>query len=201
MMHAVKALPVNYQQQKILDFSSVRTAFWLNLAAVPLLIAFGWIFSRLIYILRSLNPSASGAWGIFPAFSILELAALLVSIIFMLTFHEMIHGAFFWLFTNERPKFALKPGYAYAAAPEWHLPRSQYVIVGLSPLVIISFLSILFAIFVPATIVPYLLNIATFNAAGALGDMIVVGWVIKQPTSVLVQDHGDKFITFIPNKD
>ncbi len=200
-MPAVKMLPVNYHQEKTLDFSSFRAAFWLNVAAVPLLLVYGWIFSHLIVFFRSINHNVSGTWGIIPAFSTLELIVLVVSIFFMLTIHEMIHGAFFWAFTRERPKFALKPGYAYAAAPDWHLPRSQYVIVGLSPFVVISILSILIAAFVNSHLVPYLFYMGIFNAAGALGDMIVVGWVLRQSAEVLVQDHGDKFLTFVPDND
>jgi hypothetical protein len=198
-MRPTKTLPGNYQHQKILDLSSSRTAIWLNLAAVPLLFVYGWLFSHIISDLRSINPSATGTWGFFSNFSWLELIGLLCSIIFMLTFHEIIHGAFFWLFTGEQPKFALKAFYAFASAPEWCLPRSQYIVVGLSPFVIISILSIGVAVFVSSAIVPYLIYIATFNAAGALGDMVVVGWVLNQSASVLVQDQGDKFITFAPD--
>jgi hypothetical protein len=200
-MGATKSLPENYQHQKILDLSSSRSAIWLNLAAVPLLIVYGWLFSRIISYLRSINPSSTGTWSLFSNFSWLELIGLICSIIFMLTFHEMIHGAFFWLFTGEQPKFALKMFYAFAAAPDWCLPRSQYMVVGLSPFVVISILSIGIAVFVSSAIVPYLLYIATFNAAGALGDMVVVGWVLKQSASVLVQDQGDKFITFAPDNE
>ena len=197
-MRATKQLPANYHLNKTLDFSSSRAALWLNLAAVPLVFLFGWLFSRIIYYLRSINPSATGVWGLLNAFSGLGVIALILSLIFMLTFHELIHGAFFWLFTSERPKFALRPGYAYASSPDWRLPRRQYVIVGLSPLVIISLLSMLFAMILPSSTVPYLFYIATFNAAGALGDMIVVGWVLRQSPAILVQDTGDKFISYTP---
>jgi hypothetical protein len=110
----------------------------------------------------------------------------------------LIHGIFFWLFTRERPKFALKAGYAFAAAPDWYLPSSQYILVGLSPFVAITILAILFSAFVNSSVVPYLLLIATFNAAGALGDLIVVAWVLRQPRSILVRDQGDKFSSFAP---
>jgi hypothetical protein len=200
-MHPTKTLPDTYQYQKILDFSSRRASVGLNLAAIPLLFLYGWLFSKIIAYFRFINPSVSGTWGLFSALPWLELVALILAVLFMFTFHEMIHGAFFWLFTNERPKFALKTGYAFAAAPDWCLPRPQYVIVGLAPFVVISILSIIIATFTPASIVPYLIYIATFNAAGALGDMIVVAWVLRQSPSALIQDHGDKFIVFAPDRE
>jgi Putative zincin peptidase len=200
-MKATMDLPANYQHFKTLDLSSPRTALWLNLAAVPLLLLYGWLFSRIIDYLRALNPSAKGTWGLFTAFSGLGVVALILSIIFMLVFHELIHGAFFWIFTGEQPKFALKAAYAYAAAPDCYLPRIQYAIVGLSPLFVISILSVISATFISSTIVPYLIYIATFNAAGALGDLVVVAWVLRQSPLTVIQDKGDKYISFKPDNE
>jgi hypothetical protein len=169
---------------------------WLNLTAVPLLFIFGWFFSRVISLLRSINPFPNGFWGMVTTFSGWGLIVILLSVILMLVFHELIHGLFFWIYTHVRPKFALKSGYAFAAAPEWYLPKFQYITVGISPLVVISLLSIVFSIFVSAHIIPYLVFIATFNAAGALGDMIVVAWVIRQSKTIFINDLGDKFSTF-----
>jgi hypothetical protein len=197
-MQSIQILPDNYRLQKTLDLSKSRTVFWLNLAALPLLFVFGWIFGRLINVFRSSMPFSSGFWGMISTFSGWGLITILVLIIIMLVFHELIHGTFFWLFTHERPKFALRSGYAFAAAPNWYLPKSQYIIVGLSPLIVISVVCIILASIVPPSIVPYPLFVATFNAAGALGDMIVVAWITSQANSVLVKDQGDKFFSFAP---
>ncbi len=200
-MNAMKDLPTNYHHRKTLDLSNSRTVLWLNLLAIPLLFLFGWFFSRVIIFLRSLNPFLNGFWGVVTTFSGWGLFAILVGIIFMLVVHELIHGLFFWVFTRERPKFALRSGYAFAAAPEWYLPKIQYAIVGLSPLILISIAGILFAAFLSPSIAPYPLFIATFNAAGALGDMIVVAWVSRQPRSILVRDLGDRFSSFAPDAE
>ncbi len=200
-MRAHKPLPSDYHFEKTLDLSKFRSVLWLNLAAIPLLFLFGWIFSRIFILLRSINPFAGGLWGIVTIFSIIDILGLLLSIILMLIFHELIHGLFFWWFTHERPKFALKSGYAFAAAPDWYLPKFQYAIVGLSPLVVISVICILLAAFLPTQAIPYLLLIAAFNAAGALGDMIIVAWVSRQPRTILVRDQGDKFSIFIPTNE
>jgi hypothetical protein len=198
-MHATKTIPIDYHSHKILDLSNSRTMFWLNLAAIPLLFLFGWIFARVFILISRTNPFPNGFWGLVTSYTVVDWIALPVSIVLMLVFHELVHGMFFWLFTQERPRFALKSGYAYAAAPDWYLPRSQYVLVGLSPLLVISFLAIILAAFLPAHLISYLLFVATFNAAGALGDMIVVSWVLRQPDSTFVMDHGDKFLSFTRN--
>jgi hypothetical protein len=195
-MQATKILPPDYANKQILNLSNRRTMVWLNLAALPLLFLFGWVFSRLMSLLRPDNIFPNGFWGILTTFSVLNLIVLIACIAAMLIAHELIHGSFFWLFTKERPNYALRSGYAFAAAPEWYLPKLQYVSVGLSPLVVISFLCLLLGTFIPVRAAPYLLVIATFNAAGALGDMIVVAWVSGMPKDCLVKDEGDQFYAY-----
>jgi hypothetical protein len=198
-MHAIQILPDNYHLKKTIDLSNSRTVFWLNLAALPLLFLFGWLFGHLINAFRSGTPFSNGFWGLVSTFSGWGLLVILALIIMMLVFHELIHGLSFWLFTRERPKFALRSGYAFAAAPNWYLPKLQYIIVGLSPLTVISIVCIILGSFVPASVVPYPLFVATFNAAGALGDMIVVAWISTQSSLILVKDQGDKFSSFAPD--
>jgi hypothetical protein len=198
-MRATKVLPSNYYLLKTLDLSRPRVILWLNLAALPLLFIFGWLFGLMIFLLPSISTPPKGLLNYLTSFPGWGLLAFPLSIILMLVLHELIHGGFFWLFTHERPRFALKSGYAFAAAPEWFLPAAQYILVGLSPLLIISIVSSLLAWIVSSTITPYLLFIATFNAAGSLGDMIVVAWVVKQPKTILVKDEGDIFSSFAPD--
>ena len=170
----------------------------LNLAAIPLLFIFGWLFERLTVYLRTNNPFPIGILGFLITFSGWKVIALPLSIVIMVILHELIHGIFFWIYTRERPRFALKGGYAFAAAPGWYLPRNQYINVGLSPLIAITVITIFLAVFVAQPIVPYMLIIASFNAAGALGDMIVVAWVLRLPETTLVKDDGDTFSAYVP---
>jgi hypothetical protein len=200
-VQATKILPIDYQHRQTLDLSSSRVMLWLNIAAIPLLFFFGWLFYQAMIQVNTTNPFRNGLWGVFTAFVGWEIIALPISIILMLVFHEMVHGIFFWLFTRERPKFAFKGIYAYAAAPDWYLPKSQYVIVGLSPIIVISLFCILSSPFVSPSIIPYLFFIAIFNAAGALGDMLVVAWVLLLAGQLLIQDQGDKFLAFSPLKE
>jgi hypothetical protein len=116
----------------------------------------------------------------------------------MLVLHELVHGAFFWLFTHQRPHFGFKGAYAYAAAPDWYIPRRQYMLVGISPLVVLSLLGVLLLPVLPAgALLPWLVALAG-NAAGAVGDALIVGWLLFQPDSVLVQDHGDAVTVYKP---
>ena len=79
-MHATKSIPSNYRSHKILDLSNARAMFLLNLAAVPLLFLFGWIFARIIIYVSITNPFPNGFWGLFSSFSLVNWIALLISI-------------------------------------------------------------------------------------------------------------------------
>jgi hypothetical protein len=197
-MHAIKDLPEYYHNLKTLNLSNTRAVISMNLAAIPLLFLFGWFFTRSVYYFQPGNPPSDGFLGIISIISIWRIIAVILSIILMLVFHELVHGIFFWLFTHERPKFALKAGYAFAAAPEWYLPKFQYVMVGLSPFIIISLVSIVLAWNTSPILSPYFILIATFNAAGSLGDLIVVGWVLRQPKTIFIKDEGDIFSSYAP---
>ncbi len=192
-MQAIKQLSSGYHLTKSLDLSTPRIVLWLNLAAIPLLLFFGWVFSILFFLVTSVRPFPDGFWDLIDTFSGGRLLGLILSIVGMLVMHELIHGAFFWLFTHERPKFALRAGYAFAAAPDWYLPKAQYVFVGLSPFALISLISLGMAAVSPPGWIVFLLMVASFNAAGALGDLIVVAWVLRQPAKVYINDQGDTF--------
>jgi hypothetical protein len=116
----------------------------------------------------------------------------------MILLHEVIHGLFFWLYTHQRPIFAFKGAYAYAAAPDWYLPRNKYVVVGLSPLILISLAGLLLLTIAPLSFFPSILIAMIFNAAGAVGDLIVVGWLLLQQPDSLVRDYGDMFTVYQP---
>jgi hypothetical protein len=195
-MKSMKILPPDYHLASIMNLAEPRTVVWLNLAAIPLLILFGWLFGRIVGSLNSSSPTISMIWTNLTTFSIRNLVGIIISILFMLILHELIHGAFFGFFTREIPRFALKSGYAFAAAPEWYVPKYQYIIVGLSPLLIISILSIVIGALTTPFFIPYIVLIAALNAAGALGDMIVVAWVTIQTNHLFVNDQGDIFTTY-----
>ena len=119
------------------------------------------------------------------------LSIAMLPLIFAVTLHEAAHGAFFWVFTRERPAFGLEPPFAaYAAAPDWYLPRRQHLVVGLAPFTLITLVGLALLPVVPAFVVPVLLLIMVTNAAGSIGDSVMVVWLLTQPRDILVQDTG-----------
>jgi len=75
--------------------------------------------------------------------------AILLALVAVLLLHELVHGAFFWLITRSRPRFGLQITYAYAAAPDCYIPRNPYLVVGLSPLVLITLAGIVMLPLIP----------------------------------------------------
>lgn len=126
-MKSTKNLSDDYQLVKLLDLSQSKAIISLNLGAIPLLVIFGWFFSSLSNIMRGTS------WGVIhfniSLNTLWNLLLLMMAVILIILLHELIHGIFYWIFTHEFPVFAFKGAYAYAAAPDWYIPRKQFVII------------------------------------------------------------------------
>ncbi|MBN2501314.1 MAG: DUF3267 domain-containing protein [Anaerolineales bacterium] len=192
-MNPTKTLPEAYQQLYSLDLSkNILALIALNAAALPIFFIAGWVFIRLSIWLRP----AYWQGGEILALGLGELIGVLIAIVLMLVIHEAIHGIFFWIFTKERPRFGFHGLYAYAAAPDWYLPRNKYLVVGLAPLVLISVVGVLVMPITPLVAFPALFTLLVLNAAGAIGDIYVTLRLLFGPEDVFVNDHGDKFAVF-----
>ena len=168
-LRATQILPDSHRQLGSLDLArNTRVAIILNLAALPLFLVFGWSFmktaqllkpdivSRFHYVNLSLSPIGS--------------FLLFVGIILgMMAIHEAIHGLFFWIFTRSRPIFGLKLLFAYAGAPGWYIPRNQYIVVGLAPLVLMTAAGFFVIVLMTLPLAQLFLFGITMNASGARG--------------------------------
>jgi hypothetical protein len=114
--------------------------------------------------------------------------ALLVALIVV---HELIHGAFFWLFTRSRPVFGLRGWYAFAAAPGWFLSRGQYLITTLAPFVLLSLLGMVMMAVLPVLIAAIVLILTVFNATSSVGDLWIAIRLVGQRGNVVAEDLGD----------
>jgi hypothetical protein len=189
---AVKTLPPDYQPLYSLDLkSNIRVAMSLNLAVLFMFFIWGYFFIRIGTILR---PSA---WFGDQTFLVeIELLHVVMVFIIMVILHEGIHGLFFWLFTRERPHFGFKLLYAYAAAPDWYIPRDKYILVGLSPLVLVSIVGVAIIPWFPVQWLPGLILFLTVNAAGSMGDAFIIFVTLSHPKDALIQDLGDSFTIY-----
>jgi hypothetical protein len=131
--------------------------------------------------------------ALFPNFGLALIAVLII--------HELVHGLFYWLFSNHRPKFGFQGLFPYAAAPSGvYFPRNQFLVVGLSPLVLLTAVGLLLMVIVPTAFVPFLLFFVAFNASGAAGDLIMVIQLIQFSSDTLMEDSSSGVIIYGPER-
>lgn len=195
-MRATLKLPSDYDLRGQLDLSKDRRlAFVLTLGAVIVLAVSGALFTRLTLVLR---PAWRGVSVQIETLSQILGGLLLVIGMFVLQIigHEALHGLGFWLFTRHPPQFALKVTHAYAAAPDWYLPRNPYLLVSLLPLLGITLVGFVAIALVPMGAILPILFVLVVNAAGSFGDLVVTGWLLRHPSTALVRDSGDAVALF-----
>ncbi len=188
MISSTKTLPDGYRQTSEINLSKSKgLSILLNVAAILL-----FVLSLVLLgaFLRRTRPELfTGALPF--TLDLLQIAGLFASVALMLLVHELIHGLFFWVFTRSRPVFALRPLYAYAAAPEWFIPARYYWIIGLAPLVLIDLIGLLFILVVSPGWIPMLGFLVILNTAGAVGDLFIVAGLLRLSPGSLVKDAGD----------
>jgi hypothetical protein len=200
-MPTTRTLPPYYRKVGTLDVSrNERLILLLNLGGLLIMILAGWLFFRAIAWLRSEDITAAlrPLFTRTPAAVISLVAAILALFVFHILAHEAIHGIFFWIFTRSRPRFAFKWAYAYAAAPEWYIPRDLFFVTTLAPFAFITLAGLLLIAFAPAAWLLPTWFVISMNAGGAVGDLAVAAWLLRQPPTCLAQDCGDAVTLFIP---
>jgi hypothetical protein len=199
-MKATKALPGNYIFVREIDLSkNVKLALLLNLAGAGLFLFFGWLFLDLSAFLRRMLPISGGSPSSPPS-TLETVLGILISFFLALTLHEAVHGLFFFLVTRDRPIFGIRGAFAYAALPGWYIPRNPYLLVGLSPWLLISLAGMATVVIVPESmLLPFVFGL-TINASGAVGDLAIVAWLLAGPSEALVNDRGDAIAVYYPEE-
>ncbi len=141
-----------------------------------------------VYIERThLTSGSIVGWGL-----LLGVALNIVAYIVVLPLHEVIHALAF-AFWGGNPYFGAKlPLALYCGARDQLFRRNQYLVVGLAPLVLITFAAIIFTLLAPG-LVAYTLFATIGNFSGAAGDIWSVYRLLHQPASVLVEDTASGY--------
>lgn len=164
-----------------------------NLLALVSLVPWGALFFWVAVSAGWLPASIDfGAWQL--------LLALILATVVVLVLHELLHGATMALF-GARPQYGviLNRGMFYATAPGFAFPRNRYLIVALTPLVVLSLLAILLmALLAGSPWVSVVILAATLNASGAAGDLWISAVVLRYPSSAYIIDEKDGMRVFLP---
>ena len=199
-MPATLHLPEGYRSIGTLNLTkNLRLLVYLNVAGAVLLVGFYYVFIRAALWMRP-EAARQGLSG-----GSLNLSGLLVILLAVIgiyaaviVLHEATHGIFMVLFTHTRPVFAFRGYYAYAAAPGWYFPRGQYMLVSLAPLVLLSLLGLVVLALAPAGWFLAVISFIAFNGSGAVGDLAVFFWLLRQPSTCLAYDVGDAVTLYLP---
>jgi hypothetical protein len=199
IMKTTKELPGGYRTLGTLDLqTNKKAAIFFNIAALVASVIF---FSIFMIILAWIRPEAVQTYRVNGfQFSVLDALLLIFASVFVLVLHEAVHGIGFWLVTGERPEFGLSLAYAYAAAPDWLIPKRPYLPIALGPFVVITLLGFVLLAFLPANTFFAILVAMVINAGGAVGDLYVAFWLAKQPENCLVSDTGAAITLYIPEE-
>jgi hypothetical protein len=199
-MHAITHLPQGYRSIGTLDLTkNFRALIFMNIAGAVLLVGFYYVLIRLALWMRPAEARqgvSSSFWGLSGALNILLVILAIYAAVIIL--HEGTHGIFLAWFTRTRPVFAFKGYYAYAAAPGWYFPRGHYILVSLAPLVLLSLAGVIALAFVPAGWLLPVISFIAFNGSGAVGDLAVFFWLLRQPSTCLASDVGDAVTLYLP---
>jgi len=199
-MPATQHLPEGYRSIGTLDITKdMRLLIYMNIAGLVLLFVFYYVFIRAALWMRpeaarqGLAAGIHGLGGV--AIAILAVIGIYAAVIIL---HEGAHGIFLAWFTRTRPVFAFRGYYAYAAAPGWYFPRGQYMLVSLAPVVLLSLLGLVVLAFVPPGWFLAVISFVAFNGSGAVGDLAVFYWLLRQPSTCLAYDVGEAVTLYLP---
>lgn len=161
-----------------------------NLLAIALFVVVGAVLGIAYFYLY--GAKGFGSWNsTFPLFLLLLVVGIVV--------HELVHGITWLLLTHKgfsHLSFGFLPGgvYCHIDVP---MPKKQYVIGALMPLLLLGIVPTLVA-FCVGSLLWLLLGIVFIVSAA--GDMMIVWAIRKEPADVLVYDHPSEAGCYVYHK-
>ncbi len=198
-MPATQTLPPDFHSIGTFNLkNNTRALLQLNVLGFVLFAVSVALFRYLLQLIRPVEAQQGLALGFSNFNGAIQIILAIIGVtVVMIVLHEAVHGLFFWLFTRSQPKFAFRGAYAYASAPTWYIPKSHYLVVALAPLVLLSLLGLVLMVVIPVEGFILLLMFLVFNAGGAIGDLWVVGWLLRQSAPTYALDEGDAVTLFV----
>ena len=194
MLKTQTVLPENYSKVFDIDLKeNKKMAAIVNVAGVAIMAVM--ILTALrFHSVRDLFDMSDGLGAYIARF-----AAIVVGSIAYIIVHELIHGFFMKRFSGIKPKYGYTFVYAYAGSDAYFNKR-DYLIIALSPLVILGVIIAIINAFVPETWFWVIYFIQICNISGAAGDMYVTVKLLRQPADILINDSGVAMKVYAPQK-
>lgn len=186
-------LPLGYSEKFKIDLKkNKRTSILVNAAAI--ILGVGMAVITLLYEPLTLFESVGSAF-VTLLYMVLKVIVAMGGLVLCISLHERIHGMFIKKFSGTEPSYGISGAYAYAGSTAY-FQKTHYIIIALSPVVIIGIVLAVITLFLPEGWFWYVYIIQIFNVAGAVGDIYVSLRILFQPKNVLVQDSGTEMTIY-----
>ncbi len=169
------------------DEKKWRLLLWANLMAlVPLAtgIIFLWMpyqIYRLFGTPLALFPNPSWSWTV----SIVVGTAIILG---SMVLHEFLHGLALIL-TGHKPRFLFRMGVPFTGICQGdYLPRNHFIIVTLTPLVVMTLVGSVGLVLLPPAIGQIVLIALLLNLAASIGDILIARRLLRWPPQALFAD-------------
>ena len=183
---AVMTLPEGYQEIRRLDIKAdKKLVVGLNVLSVAiafLLLAVG-VFLRPIITLTS------------DIAMLLKMCGLLVTLMLYLVLHELVHGVCFRWYSGKRPRYGFTGLFAYASGQGYY-SRSEYMVIGLAPVVVFGVVFGLLCALLPSEWFWWVYFMQVMNLSGAAGDFYLCWLFWRMPRDTLAGDEGVTMIFY-----
>lgn len=185
-------LPEHYETDFICDLKKDKRLYlWMNIlaivAVVPVIIA---------YILVLKYTTKTLDFDIYEVYR-WKLWAVIVGMLLYIVVHELIHAVFFKMSTKEKVKFGFHGLMVSASVPYIYFYKKAYLVAGLAPAVIMSFVFIVPMFFLNDFDLLIMVTMFTVHFSGCVGDFYIAWKLWKYPDDTLVQDIGTAMTFFI----
>jgi hypothetical protein len=169
------------------EMTTSLAGLWAVLSTLLLLAAM--VAIALVYAVLGRAPLTRGS----------NLLLLPVALLVTLPLHELVHAVFVFLFGG-RPRFGagIKGAmpYLYVTDPGRRFNRNRFLKVALAPLILIDLVALALILIQPAW--SWAAVVFVVNTSGAIGDLWVVGLLVRFPAWVLVEDRTLGFAVWSP---
>ncbi len=180
-------LPDGYRLLREIDLQKdKKLAVGVNLGALSIALLLGAL--GLAVHPFSLTAGSSTAGGLF--FDFLPSLLLLGSMILYLFLHELTHGFFIRRYAHCRVEYGFTGLNAFAGNRNAYFDRRSYLVIGLSPVVLLGSVLLLGNLIFPAELFWFFYLLQIVNLSGAAGDLYVTWLVLRMPEDVLINDSG-----------
>ena len=192
----VAVLPEGYRELRRIDLQkNKKLMLFVNLLALVIAALLCVVGHQVVPVSQMFDMS-DGIVLFFVRFGVM-----LGGTVLYIVLHEAVHGIFFRIYGNGvKPTFGFTGMYAFAASKAY-FNRVSYLIIGLSPVVILGAVLLVLNLLLPAVWFWPIFLIQITNLSGAAGDFYVSVLLARMPSTLLVQDDGVAMTFYVPSDE